>query len=159
MVNYKGKKILITGDLDEEGEKKLLQKYSGTNVLKADISNNTKLSLIKDFDRVLSLDLINASKEVKKEHGKKAKKEFIKRAYAVTKAKTPIQFNNAFNNEYKQYLEKVFDKEIVYIQSIQECYYYDIRKFFIKKSNFEKQEVKKKIKLKNKGGVIQTSPF
>ena len=37
MVNYKGKKILITGDLDEEGEKKLLQKYSGTNVLKADI--------------------------------------------------------------------------------------------------------------------------
>ena len=37
MVNYKEKKILITGDLDEEGEKKLLQKYSGTNVLKADI--------------------------------------------------------------------------------------------------------------------------
>ena len=37
MINYKNKKIMITGDLDEEGESKMLEYYKGTDLLKADI--------------------------------------------------------------------------------------------------------------------------
>lgn len=37
MVFYKEYKILVTGDLDEKGEKLMLQKYDGTDTLKADI--------------------------------------------------------------------------------------------------------------------------
>lgn len=37
MVTYEDYKILITGDLDEEGEKELMRLYEGTDKLKADI--------------------------------------------------------------------------------------------------------------------------
>ena len=37
MINYKNKKIMITGDLDAEGEVKMLEYYKGTDLLKADI--------------------------------------------------------------------------------------------------------------------------
>ena len=37
MVFYKEYKILVTGDLDEKGEKLMLQRYDGTDTLKADI--------------------------------------------------------------------------------------------------------------------------
>lgn len=37
MVTYEGYKILITGDLDEEGERELMRLYEGTDKLKADI--------------------------------------------------------------------------------------------------------------------------
>ena len=37
MIFYKEYKILITGDLDEKGEKLMLQKYQGTDVLTADV--------------------------------------------------------------------------------------------------------------------------
>lgn len=37
MVSYKNKKIMITGDLDAEGEVKMLEYYKGTDLLKADI--------------------------------------------------------------------------------------------------------------------------
>ena len=37
IINYNGKKIMITGDLDEEGERRMLEYYKGTDLLKADI--------------------------------------------------------------------------------------------------------------------------
>ena len=37
MVHYKGERILVTGDIDDEGEKRMVQHYKGTNKLKADI--------------------------------------------------------------------------------------------------------------------------
>lgn len=37
MIYYKGYKILVTGDLDEIGEKRMMEKYSGTDKLKADV--------------------------------------------------------------------------------------------------------------------------
>lgn len=37
MISYKNKKIMITGDLDEEGEGKMIEYYKGTDLLKADI--------------------------------------------------------------------------------------------------------------------------
>ena len=37
MIVYKEYKILVTGDLDEEGEKLMLQKYQGTDALTADV--------------------------------------------------------------------------------------------------------------------------
>lgn len=37
MVHIKGYKVLITGDLDSEGERQLIKKYHGTDILKADI--------------------------------------------------------------------------------------------------------------------------
>lgn len=37
MIFYKEYKILVTGDLDEEGEKNMMKKYEGTDILSADI--------------------------------------------------------------------------------------------------------------------------
>lgn len=37
MIHFKGYKILITGDLDEEGERKMIEKYKDTEKLSADV--------------------------------------------------------------------------------------------------------------------------
>lgn len=58
MINYRGKKILITGDLDAEGEKELLKHYKGRDVLKADIlkvgHHGSRFSTSIDFLNVVS---------------------------------------------------------------------------------------------------------
>lgn len=60
MIYCKGSKILVTGDIDQEGERKIIEKYKGTDKLKADVlkigHHGSNTSTSEEF-----LDAVNPS--------------------------------------------------------------------------------------------------